>query len=68
MCTIKIETIIMNVFRGSGISGLRGIEPVRDNKFIRPLIENNYIYRDGNAKSPSTLIHLSDDTGSNRKI
>lgn len=35
----KIETIIMNVFRGSGISGLRGIEPVRDNKFIRPLIE-----------------------------
>ena len=35
----KIETIIMNVFRGSGISGLRGIEPVRDNKYIRPLIE-----------------------------
>ncbi|HCC03525.1 MAG TPA: tRNA lysidine(34) synthetase TilS [Clostridiales bacterium] len=35
----KIETIIMNVFRGSGISGLRGIEPVRENKFIRPLIE-----------------------------
>lgn len=35
----KIETIIMNVFRGSGISGLRGIEPVRYNKFIRPLIE-----------------------------
>ena len=37
-------------------------------KIIRPLIENNYIYRDGNAKSPSTLIHLSDDAGSNRKI
>ena len=35
----KIETIIMNVFRGSGISGLRGIEPIRDNKYIRPLIE-----------------------------
>ena len=35
----KIETIIMNVFRGAGISGLRGIEPIRDNKFIRPLIE-----------------------------
>ena len=35
----KIETIIMNVFRGSGISGLRGIEPIRDNRFIRPLIE-----------------------------
>ena len=39
----KIETIIMNVFRGSGISGLRGIEPIRDNKFIRPLIETKRI-------------------------
>ena len=39
----KIETIIMNVFRGSGISGLRGIEPIRDNKFIRPLIETERI-------------------------
>ena len=35
----KIETIIMNVFRGSGICGLRGIEAIRDSKFIRPLIE-----------------------------
>ena len=35
----KIETIIMNVIRGSGISGLRGIEPKRNNKYIRPLIE-----------------------------
>ena len=35
----KIETILMNVLRGSGISGLKGIEPIRDNKYIRPLIE-----------------------------
>ena len=35
----KIETIIMNLLRGSGLSGLKGIEAVRDNKFIRPLIE-----------------------------
>ncbi len=35
----KIETIIMNMLRGSGISGLKGIEPKRDNKYIRPLIE-----------------------------
>ena len=35
----KIETIIMNLFRGSGISGLKGIEPIRENKYIRPLIE-----------------------------
>ena len=37
----KIETIIMNIFRGSGISGLKGISAVRDNKIIRPLIECN---------------------------
>ncbi len=35
----KIETIIMNALRGSGVSGLRGIEPKRNNKYIRPLIE-----------------------------
>lgn len=35
----KVETIIMNILRGSGISGLRGIEPIKENKFIRPLIE-----------------------------
>ena len=34
----KIETIIMHVFRGSGINGLIGIEPKRD-IYIRPLIE-----------------------------
>lgn len=37
----KVETMIMNVLRGSGISGLKGIEPMRDNKYIRPLIECN---------------------------
>ena len=35
----KVETIIMNMLRGSGISGLKGIEPIREGKFIRPLIE-----------------------------
>lgn len=35
----KAETIIMNVLRGSGLAGLRGIEPKRENKFIRPIIE-----------------------------
>lgn len=35
----KIETIIMHILRGSGISGLKGIEAKRDNKYIRPLIE-----------------------------
>ena len=35
----KAETIIMNILRGSGLAGLRGIEPIRENKYIRPLIE-----------------------------
>ena len=35
----KAETILMNALRGSGIAGLRGIEPIKDNKYIRPLIE-----------------------------
>ncbi len=34
----KVETILMNVLRGSGIQGLKGIEPQREN-IIRPLIE-----------------------------
>lgn len=33
------ETVLMNMIRGSGSSGLKGIRPIRDNKFIRPLIE-----------------------------
>lgn len=35
----KVETIFMNLLRGSGISGLRGIEPIKENRYIRPLIE-----------------------------
>lgn len=34
----KTETIIMNTLRGSGVSGLKGIEAKRK-KYIRPLIE-----------------------------
>ncbi|MBQ3408450.1 MAG: tRNA lysidine(34) synthetase TilS [Clostridia bacterium] len=33
------ETVLMNVIRGTGTLGLKGIEPVRKNKYIRPLIE-----------------------------
>ena len=35
----KIETIIMHILRGSGVSGLKGISAIRDNKIVRPLIE-----------------------------
>lgn len=33
------ETVIMNIIRGSGMSGLKGIEPIRDEIIVRPLIE-----------------------------
>ena len=32
------ETVIMNMVRGSGVNGLKGIEPIREN-IIRPLID-----------------------------
>ena len=35
----KVETMIMNMLRGSGIAGLKGIEPIKDSRYIRPLIE-----------------------------
>lgn len=33
------ETVLMNLIRGSGISGLKGIKPIRDGKYIKPLID-----------------------------
>lgn len=35
----KVETIIMNILRGSGANGLKGIVAIRQGKYIRPLIE-----------------------------
>lgn len=35
----QAETVMMRVLRGTGLKGLQGIEPVRDGRFIRPLIE-----------------------------
>ena len=33
------ETVLMNIIRGTSVSGLKGIDKVRDGKFIRPIIE-----------------------------
>lgn len=33
------ETILLNIFRGSGLNGLKGIKKIRQNTYIRPIIE-----------------------------
>lgn len=40
-CNDNVETVLMHMLRGSGISGLCGIKPYREGKFIRPLIKCN---------------------------
>jgi len=37
----QAETVIMRFLRGSGTKGLSGIPPIRDNIYIRPLIETS---------------------------
>jgi tRNA(Ile)-lysidine synthase len=34
----QVETILMHIFRGSGVAGARGMEPIRDKKYIRPML------------------------------
>ena len=34
----QAETVLMNLLRGAGAAGLKGILPVREGKFIRPLL------------------------------
>ncbi|PKN04359.1 MAG: tRNA lysidine(34) synthetase TilS, partial [Deltaproteobacteria bacterium HGW-Deltaproteobacteria-9] len=34
----QAETVLLNVLRGSGLDGLKGFLPMRDRKYIRPLI------------------------------
>lgn len=40
-CNDNVETILMHMLRGSGITGLCGIRPYREDKYIRPLIKCN---------------------------
>ena len=34
----QAETILLNLLRGCGLSGAKGMEPMRDNKYIRPML------------------------------
>ena len=35
----QAETVLLNIIRGAGLTGAKGMEPVRDNIYIRPLLE-----------------------------
>ena len=37
----NLETVLMNLIRGSGLHGMTGIAPVRDGRIIRPLIADS---------------------------
>ncbi len=35
----QVETILLRLFRGSGLKGLKGMLPIRDRSVVRPLLE-----------------------------
>lgn len=35
----QAETILMHILRGSGLAGARGMEPIRDHIYIRPMLQ-----------------------------
>ncbi len=35
----QAETVLINILRGSGLDGLKGFLPMRENRYIRPLME-----------------------------
>ena len=71
-CNDNAETVFMHLLRGSGISGLCGIKPYREGKFIRPLIkcERNEIeqYCEDNKLYPKYDKSNNDNTYTRNKI
>lgn len=35
----QAETVLLNLLRGCGLSGAKGMEPIRDNIYIRPMLQ-----------------------------
>ena len=71
-CNDNAETVFMHLLIGSGISGLCGIKPYREGKFIRPLIkcERNEIeqYCEDNKLYPKYDKSNNDNTYTRNKI
>lgn len=59
----QAETILLNLLRGCGLSGAKGMEAIRDNKYIRPMLqvprEEIMAYIDDNA-----IPYVEDETNS----
>ncbi|HZJ83241.1 MAG TPA: tRNA lysidine(34) synthetase TilS, partial [Clostridia bacterium] len=62
----QVETILYNIIRGTGLAGLSGMKPLRDNLIIRPLLDvsrmeieeychdNGFTYRDDHTNDEIT--------------
>ena len=60
------ETVLMNLIRGGGTDGLKGISPIRDDKYIRPLTIFTRQQIDAYLKSID-LIPQEDPTNTDRR-
>jgi tRNA(Ile)-lysidine synthase len=62
----QAETVLINLLRGSGLDGLKGFLPIRDNKYIRPLMEvsrteiNDFLHATG--------VQCREDSSNNNQV
>jgi len=62
----QAETVLLNILRGSGLDGLKGILPMRDNKYIRPLIEVSQ--RDIHSFLKEAGVQYCEDSSNNSNV
>lgn len=63
----QAETILLNLFRGAGITGAKGMEYVRDGKYIRPFLKTSKmdikLYASNNE-----IPYVTDETNDNNEF
>jgi len=57
----QVETVLMRLFRGSGLKGLKGMLPMREGRIIRPLLETWRKEIDSFA-GENRILHLTDSS------